>query len=578
MNETTTYIILPADDFTGELTALMLIEFSGGFEVGGTVQFVFLGDVPDISKEHIDNIVSYRHSYHTLHDKGRLLFRQKVAQPMYLNASFDGDDAAQLFESKPLQISARMSKFDFSSVSNDDTIVVVSRTNSPSLALYPIVKSRLKQAKLTPRLFHICCSENDIANDMRQFLLDNYVNHSDTVITGIRDDAYRTHFTMLQTADAVLNAATSAPGIVGGQPEGMLYTPASLDHQQSAEALYRLSLLHFFVKEMTESDGALAKWQTRTEADGSKLWREGTCFPALHTMLSLSEKYITKYSDEFNAVCSDSEISEFVDKMNAFKVKIKGMTEAEKRLARIRSLFNAVEDKSPHAWEKKPEHKPYKRSGIFPDSIFDSKSHLSSPSPILAWEICDAAFAPSALSSAVAEQIRHQCIGYWYIFYKCLFNANILESTTKLFDITEIDLDSSSVRNNTSIALGNVGKRLLDGRFLFAIRRKEQREVYAVTSPLTGFALTVGMLQKENVHPVNFAEADSDFKEFVYNYVRCIGDFSDNFTKFIAQNISDEAKQKAESRGHNLLDMYPYLRTHVGLLPEAKDKENNIFG
>ena len=96
----------------------------------------------------------------------------------------------------------------------------------------------------------------------------------------------------------------------------------------------------------------------------------------------------------------------------------------------------------------------------------------------------------------------------------------------------------------------------------------------AITSPFTGFAIIdVDKALEDKSKVLDLGERSLEFQTFIYNYVRCIGGFSDNFFNYILQQVKREYQYKEEGRGSNLFRLYPQFRKHIPLNITQKRRE-----
>ena len=65
--------------------------------------------------------------------------------------------------------------------------------------------------------------------------------------------------------------------------------------------------------------------------------------------------------------------------------------------------------------------------------------------------------------------------------------------------------------------------------------------------------------------PHELKDRESDFQIFLYNYVRCIGDFSKEFTNYVSQQLNESVRHEQDSKGLNIFKIYSDLGHHVGL-------------
>ena len=120
----------------------------------------------------------------------------------------------------------------------------------------------------------------------------------------------------------------------------------------------------------------------------------------------------------------------------------------------------------------------------------------------------------------------------------------------------------------------SVGKQLINEQVIFYIYPINDVSLCATTSPFTGFAIIdIDKSLEDKSKVLDLGDRSQDFQTFIYNYVRCIGGFSDNFFNYILQQVKRENQYKEEGRGSNLFRLYPQFRKHIPLNITQKEEK-----
>lgn len=569
MKEVTTYIIMNSTE--DEVIEGILCELAGGFSLNGDLQFILIGDDNISNRTSLSHIEQYRKAYSLLNSKTNVICQQCLKETMLLTGNLIKDEVYNLFkcdnedDDLKWEVAARLNKFDFNDIDENDSVIVVASTDDiSSLTIFPLLKFKMNEVERKPFMRQVLWCSYKVSNENNKFILNHYVDLENTIIIGLRKDGYNVSMTLMQVVDAVLNAKNMQPGTVDGYAEVLSYGPENLENVSSSLPLYRMGLMLEFANKLQGHDGSLNKWISKLQVVPDRIWKDGESLPALYNLISNFGKFINNRGDfhvSLNSMIKDN----FINALISGKVKINGQTEADKRLLRLQSIVSATESIVIDVSQKMSSIEAYEKEES-PEELDDDNIYIA-PSPTFIWELSDVAFAFDS-NEGVTKRIRSFVLDLWQMFFK--ESKQEIESKLR---IQEYDLHKlPNGVNQRFVKITYSGERLFNERFMFDVK-SDSGSSLAYTSPLTGFALG-----KNPNHPIELKDGEvyfgklcelnersEDFCEFIYNYVRCNGGFSENFKNYVSSQIPISVKKNSESQGHNLIAIYPQFRHHVGL-------------
>ena len=574
----TNYIFIRPNRRTRTFVRGILAALAGGMSDGRQLCMVFLGEVDGSV---CDDIAVYIVTRAQVAESCKFLFRTEVLPPVALKAQTGDEDVyAPLFGGNVgsarsvWQLFGIVKQFDFCRLNNGDVLTVVSDTiNAATLAVYQYVRSIVGNLQENVDVRHVCecCYSSDTEErKLNRSIADCFASAIDSVVTGCRTDQYRTGMTLMQTITSVLDAQAVERGCVpstGSGEAALFYTQENLNSCQMSAALCRMDVLSFLRKEAVPGDHVLHKWMERvgmTSDMAHDVWGE-----SFDSMVDMYEDFIERLpADHFRVYRNTDCIGEIVKTINSSKTQVGGLTLAEKRCLRFNDIVYVLEgwifgnslDKS------KVRYTP--SYGIAGD-LFDD-AFLEAPSPAALWEITDLAFSLGVEPVDSAKKMRSFCLDLWEMFF---MSAKTDVERVLRIDEHRLPLDTD-MQASVAIMHTELGKMLAEQRLMYTVTDRSSGKCIAYSSPLTGFALNMHIVRPLFVGDKPFLQSGEvtelagrthELQAFIYNYIRCIGGFSVEFTDYVNRQLSTSLKHDEASRGRNLFKIYAQFGKHVGL-------------
>lgn len=566
MKKTTTYLFIYSTSQTAQIVRAIICALAGGYRLPtDSFCFVFIGKAEEQAKSDIrlyQKAQKLFSAYHTV------LFSQEIVEMVELLEEPRQYDYSLLFQeknSKPLEkVLNCLARFDTKQISDNDRVVVFSQIKYPeSLAVYEWLSTYLE----TTFVQHICVTDF-VTDEQKQYihnsLLDNYTDKDTTIIVGVHRHPTKTAMTLVQSAEMILCPNRS---VVGGipqslnEPDNMYYTQQNLSSRVFADSLSRIALLDIFRKMCADNHPKISKWMKGMEMGDKNIWNNGDDFVSMQTILLVYDELVKSMpSDHFQVAVDKEAIDAFVSNLNNRVVSLKGLREEDKRKLRMAGILESTSDALPLSGESEIKYRKWKCDKIVSDSLFYNLARIPSLSPTYSWKITNMAFSEDFLSDKRAKVARSRCLDLWEIFFGC-DKSEISEK----FDISEYGIDKLCEKEKSILRISSVGINMLKEHTYFKIVTVGHN-VYSFTSPLTGFAFVDTETATDDYENVKeLKDRNENFQHFMYNYTRCIGGFSEEFTNYINCQLEQSQRNKQESLGRNILKIYPQYRKHIAL-------------
>ena len=278
-------------------------------------------------------------------------------------------------------------------------------------------------------------------------------------------------------------------------------------------------------------------------------------------------KYIQP--DHFQVLLDASDISNFSQCLNQEKSKLKGLREDEIRKIRMNSIIKALAKSTSDGVSDKIDTELWISDSDYSKMPFLPIIKLNDPSPFYPWELTNYAFDMNLIEDKEAKCLRSACLDFWETFFE-----QRKEELLRNYKVEEIRINNMANNERCILETTSVGKQLISEQVIFFIYPINGVSLSAITSPFTGFAIIdVDKALEDKSKVLDLGERSLEFQTFIYNYVRCIGGFSDNFFNYILQQVKRENQYKEEGRGSNLFRLYPQFRKHIPLNITQKRRE-----
>lgn len=576
MEQTVTYIFLCYSDYISRIVRGILCLLSGGLKLPtSTLCFVFIGR-PD--EQVLNDITSYQNAYNEFSEKDTL-FAQRVSAPIILNNNnLCQNDYKLLFHATNQEFALRkvisnLTEFNFEEVKQNDRIVAFSQLSAQeSLFVWKWIKNFAK----TDFVQHVCeysyCNNDELEESYR-FLLDKYVNLNFTLITGFHKDVYKIGMTQVQSIEAILlNSSKVLCGkpVAMNEKDRMSFSQRNLSSARFSASICRMELLRQFNCWYQEKNKNIAEWVKNMNVETGDLWEKGKSFKTLKMMLSIYEKWLKDIQpDHFQVLLDASDISNFSKCLNREKSKLKGLREDEIRKIRMNSIIKALVKSTSDGVSDKIDSELWISNSDYSKMPFLPIIKLNDSSPFYPWELTDYSFNMNLIEDKEAKCLRSACLDFWETFFE-----QRKEELLKNYKVEEIRINNIANNERCILETTSVGKQLISEQVIFFIYPINDVSLSAITSPFTGFAIIdVDKTLEDKSKVLDLGERSLEFQTFIYNYIRCIGGFSDNFFNYILQQVKREIQYKEEGRGSNLFRLYPQFRKHIPLNITQKRRE-----
>ncbi len=567
----TNYIFLHFSRHTNILVHGILSVLAGGFvDSNHKLCLVFVGGCDEALNKCVKNYIEVREQ---LISKCKKMYRQKL-QFLIL----DNGDCSLSEKDNPLwenyitnndvwNICNHMSLFDIHTLEKGDMITIVSSVDDvPTLTMYSYAVAMTESLSFDIPVRHVCECGNEVTEELCKSLIDNFVDVPKTTVVGLREDSDKTGITTMQVIETVLDVSVDRAGhIITAATDNLNYTHLNIG-SRVAESLCRMELLYRMLFDLKNSNSDICQWMNRMELPQN--FDFSTCFPMFGSTLLIYESFSRAMFDN-RFLVDRQQIGEdmFVKELISSKSKLKGLTNEEKCWMRFDNVVSVLErmDFSYLCGESKTVD--YISYGGVSAELYNL--NIKSPSPTFLWELTKLSFYTSAMTLSEARIVRSYCLDFWEIFYR-YEKEGLAESK---IHVRECLLSKSNTKISFAFSLTKIGKRLCEEMYLYVVGGHEGK-TFACTSPETGFAVMKNNIIKMNIRgkeffdsscPHELKDRESDFQIFLYNYVRCIGDFSKEFTNYVSQQLNESVRHEQDSKGLNIFKIYSDLGHHVGL-------------
>lgn len=391
------------------------------------------------------------------------------------------------------------------------------------------------------------------------------------IVVGQREDNYNSHFTLLQTACAILDAFRYQ---VSGRPEpletksGLYYSQWNQSSYDAIMALTRLTSMKTLMEE--KSSSSLKQWRSNLKLTDGK-W-DDELFLSMTRVLNDSEEWLYKSASEFALETDDVYMGSAVQTMNSIKILESTSTQSERRKAAAESILDVVNQVPIHhveSWTKYQELSPE----CFEIRRWDNSDVKlqNELSPTVFFELTNASFLPDYAQDDQAKLWRSSCLDLWELFF--------LHTKEEMADMIEVSEVKFSVAGKSCpwlkklLSITPVGKRMIAEDYYYHIHSLVS-DFEAYTSPLTGFCILRSKpiefkgqnYFSSSTHAArDLGERSKEVQQFVYAYVHMNENgFSSEFLNYTTQQIK-QFKTEFDAAGCDIIRMYPKYREHVGI-------------
>ena len=604
MKKPTVYLALPADCRSADWMAQLLTMLAGGYDIGNyRLQPILLcppkEDKKDVERSLTELTEHYAKARNLLQKHNMCYCASEVERPLIIPAASTMTEHGKMFWQNQIATQQSMQwipsfqshlKPDFHA--GDRLVISLQIEKEASeLSLVQAILSCFKPAQgqpsdaittvceLSPNLFHGGNGRLSAKNlpasvtDALRFLQ----LHCQLIVTGIRNDAFKTGFTCLQHASAILDAIcqrTSGEPIVSGEKSGMSYSPFHLASESSAYSLLRMSTLAR-LHQLDSESGALAAWREQLRINhADNLW-ENTQFEALNLLIADMLQWQQKIKkSEMDITPDDSNCLEAVQNLNKIKKLDATSTQEQRRHEALRSLLQAADSairaRKPHGHSSEG-YRPLSLPEPVPaEWHYDLGEQPTSISPTELIELTDLAFQPAFSGNAKARVWRSACLDLWEMFF--IYRKPQVEP---YFTVTE---HRFSLETNNEIRrildLTPVGKKMLADDIFYRITDQKGTFV-AYSSPLTGFCITTAQgedilfgskryIVKTPSDALDLSKRSTEVQAFIYAYVAMQQTaFSRNFREYVIRE-TEAYKAQLQAKGADIIRQYPQFRDHIG--------------
>ncbi len=397
---------------------------------------------------------------------------------------------------------------------------------------------------------------------------------SNLVIVGLTE-TNKPSFTQLQTACAVLDAINyyiHGEPIINGTRNNLCYGSDNLSSSSASNALDRLALLEKL--QMNGIENVASSWIKNLKLKDP--WNEIPMLYYISPFLDCLHQWMDGFSNaDFSLEIKSNIYNDLVKELNSVAILPKISSQEKRRKEATLSMLTTIEKNI----NSIPNHEMYKSiSGLYNNDkwefrIGDIDNELS---PTAAYEIMDLSFSEKYLSNKDASVLRSVCLDLWELFF-----LNDMETVVSLFEIGECSVSKKlHSLEKELLSFSELGGIIIDTDIYYYISGKTQRFL-AYTSPLTGFCFTEHEGSSIVINSCRFLSLDINdvhdlkdrseyFQQFLYSYVNMKDNlFSDNFKSYIDNQI-EKNKALIQSKGTDVIKLYPQYREHIPLDIEIK--------
>ena len=389
------------------------------------------------------------------------------------------------------------------------------------------------------------------------------------VIVGF-SDMYKPTFTQLQAACAVLDAINydvHGEPVINGEKKNLCYSSQNLPSESASNALIRLALLEKLWIDGIEN--VAFSWIKNLRIKDP--WNEIPLLYSITPFLSyLHQSTDGSSNTDFSLDINDGVYKELTKGLNNVTVLSKTSSQEQRRKEATLSLLMHVEEKSVSG-QSNITYKPISIFGTNSNWDYKLGQLKKEISPTISFDIMDLAFSEDFFCDKEALVWRSICLDLWELLF-----VNDKKSINSFFEIDEchISKDLNSIEKEL-LSFSGVGRMIIDADVFYYVRGKGL-PFLAYTSPLTGFCVS----EYDDCHveinshcylsnKVNdiceLKDRSEIFQQFLYSYINMRKNmFSDNFRNYIENQI-EKNKALIQSKGYNVMKMFPQYREHIPL-------------
>ena len=389
------------------------------------------------------------------------------------------------------------------------------------------------------------------------------------VIVGL-SEMYKPTFTQLQTASAILdsiNHDVHGEPLINGERKNLCYSSENLPSDSASDALIRLALMGKLWIDGIENVASLWIKNLRLKEP----WNE---IPVLHSIipfLSCLHQWMDGSSNtDFSLDINDGVYNELIKGLNNVAVLPKTSSQELRRKEATLSLLTHIVGNSDSS-QSNITYKPISKLGSNSKWEYKLGQLKKEISPTISFDIMDLAFSEEFFCDKEASIWRSVCLDLWEMLF--INDKKIVDSFFEIIECT-ISKELNSIEKEL-LSFSEVGRMIIDADVFYYVRGKKQ-PFLAYTSPLTGFCVSEYADSPVEINSHYYLSNKFDtvcelkdrneiFQQFLYSYINLRNNmFSDNFKNYIENQI-EKNKASIQSKGNDVIKMFPQYREHIPL-------------
>lgn len=578
----TTYIVIHQSDISETWISGIICLLLGGFQFKTRfLSFVIIGADNTVSDRHIDD---YQITKNLLAEVCIPMMSQELTSPIMVPFVSEGqcqfmseDDS--VIECKRIYDSINSSDFVKRIKKGEDKIIVVSITSdSISLLLYTILKSVLANNSISVDIKHVCEFAYEKSKDVRQvqsYILKHFINAKNTIITGIREDAYREGFTLIQTIAAICDDTNYGMPEIAHSTSKANYTIGDVGSCEIQNALRRLG---WFLQLLdSKSLCGVLNYKCR-DAYLKALSNANEYSSAIETIDGIYGMFWSNIpADHFSKDIEDEHSQNLTKRIDKLKLNLNGKTEAQKSRIVINSLTEALDDVAIESSSSIAHYKPCEILYELPNHAVSLLRSQPSFIPLQITESNNMAFHFHLYNSEDARMWRSYCLDLWELFFVCH-----KEATEEKIFVEEYNTHEIVERDVLEMFHTYANRSEKYDTYAYKVQMVAEKSAIAYSSPLTGFAIVKMPVPEIEIcgrrffgqgNPRELSERDTKFQSFLYKYIELHKSFSPVFKDYVEKEICIDLKTNTKSLGRNILNISKNFGKHVGIEIVEFEKE-----
>ncbi len=582
------YVIITESEHSVDLMGVILSLLGGGYYAEGEYKFIPLiicksNDNNLIKKGLSDLIKKYNKARSLVVHLNTPILKTEVQSPQFIVTNNDGSVNRQLpeflsnsdsFRNMQNQRNLFLNKgFFIKEIDKSDRVVLGIRAtedyNELSLAIGLL--SVMKDNNIENILRITCMIDRCMVNSNGKIKNINIASaiqtlslvHKELTVVGCREDAESVGYTNVCMAESLLMSVEHS---VKGMPmannnHGLNYSIENMLTNDGAEALLRL---HYLNNVMTLSKGKeLKHWRKRLGLTRIATLTESEIYISIENVVNDYLRWETSFNG-FNVDTDNNILSILIESLNKTEKMDSSLDNNSMRETAICLLLN----KTCEAIEKVNQNCSF-RSLDGANLLYvnrNEENYIESRylfSPTEFFEIENIAFAVTNNCNSLSKFLRSSILDLWEMFfYRSRFDVE------QDWTITEILFQEISEDVKKVLCIFPLGHQLLKENIFYELKSHTKGlNMYACSSPLTGFCVFPTNPVSYTGREKDLCERDVKFGQFLYTYNRMLDEpFSDSFRNYIYIQLQQmEALAGAEAMDGNIIKHFEKFRNHIGI-------------